>query len=108
MTYRPIATLSAASAMAALIDVKGVDATAADDDERQRRKLLLQAQRARLLAAQGKSSAVAGVMIRTAMAASAAGAMHLHEQAARSSVAPAAPVGLNANLEEKDNDQQKE
>lgn len=53
-TYRPVTTLSTASAMAALIDVRG--SVEGEEEEKKRKKLVLQAQKAKLIAAQNGNS----------------------------------------------------
>lgn len=72
-TYHPMAMLSSAATMTALIDVGSKDM---NEHERQRKRLLLQAQRAKLLA-QGRNPGTTGLMIRSAMLSSATSAVSL-------------------------------
>eukprot|EP00094_Tigriopus_californicus_P000090 TCALIF_00087-PA protein Name:"Similar to tipE Protein tipE (Drosophila melanogaster)" AED:0.07 eAED:0.07 QI:331/0.8/0.66/1/0.4/0.5/6/5/332 len=74
-TYHPMAMLSSAATMTALIDVGSKDM---NEHERQRKRLLLQAQRAKLLA-QGRNPGTTGLMIRSAMLSSATSAVSLSD-----------------------------
>eukprot|EP00095_Tigriopus_kingsejongensis_P009662 snap_masked-scaffold1197_size55989-processed-gene-0.4 protein:Tk09662 transcript:snap_masked-scaffold1197_size55989-processed-gene-0.4-mRNA-1 annotation:"sodium channel auxiliary subunit -like protein" len=74
-TYRPIAMLSSAAAMTAFIDVSSKDMS---EHERQRKRLLLQAQRAKLMA-HGKSPSAPGLMIRSTVLSAATSSVSLNE-----------------------------